>query len=143
MAVTIFYDGFCPLCQMEMRKLAKLDRAKRLIFEDIHQWDFCQRYPQLEWRHLNARIHALRDDGKMVTGLDATHLAWQQVGKGWIYAPLRWPVVRWFADGLYLFFAKHRMRISFLFTGKRQCRQCHIPVSEVALESKKGQCDGN
>lgn len=124
MKLTIFYDGFCPLCMWEMQKLKDLNRNQQLAFVDIQHPDFARLYPQLDWQALNNRIHALREDGSVVTGLDVTYLAWKAVGKGWVYAPLRWPVLRWFADFGYTLFARHRYRISYLLTGKKRCTSC-------------------
>lgn len=120
MKLTLFYDGFCPLCLAEMNRLKVYDIQHRLLFEDIHQPDFQTRYPQLSHQVLNARIHGQLEDGTMITGLDVTYLAWKLVGKGWVYAPLRWPIIRWFADRAYLIFAKHRYTISYLLTGKKR-----------------------
>lgn len=116
----IFYDGYCPLCQSEMRQLKKYDSQGTLQFEDIQSPAFSERFPALDWHALNARIHVQLPDGSLVTGLDATYQAWAAVGKGWLYAPLRWPVIRPLADLAYNFFARHRYRISYLLTGKRR-----------------------
>ena len=124
MQVTIFYDGFCPLCVAEMRHLKRKDKHQHINFEDIQASDFQQRYPELNWASLNARIHVLLPSGDMVTGLDATHAVWQVVGMGWLYAPLRWPVIRWFADHAYNLFAKHRYRISYWLTGQQRGCNC-------------------
>ncbi len=131
--LTIFYDGNCPLCQMEMRKLAQLDQHGKLHFEDIQQSDFKQRFPDLNWANLNARIHVMQSDGVIVTGLDATYLAWKAVGKGWVYAPTRWPVIRWFADLCYRFFAKYRLQLSFILTGKKRCEACDIQSKSCSI----------
>ncbi|MCU7553740.1 DUF393 domain-containing protein [Alteromonas sp. ASW11-19] len=116
----IFYDGYCPLCQSEMRHLQKYDTQGVIRFEDIQSPAFSDRFPALDWQALNARIHVQMPDGSLVTGLDATYQAWHAVGKGWLYAPLRWPVIRPLADLAYNFFARHRYRISYLLTGKRR-----------------------
>jgi predicted DCC family thiol-disulfide oxidoreductase YuxK len=131
-SLTIFYDGYCPLCLLEMNKLKSLDTENRVLFEDIQQPTFAQRYPHLDWHSLNARIHGYLSDGSLISGLDVTYMAWKLVGKGWVYAPLRWPVIRWFADVAYNIFAKHRNTISFLLTGKKRCLPC---------ENAKGQQD--
>lgn len=125
--LTIFYDGFCPLCVAEMSKLRKLDKAQKLAFEDIQQADFSARYPGLDWHALNFKIHALQADGNLLQGLDATHQAWKLVGHGWLYAPLRWPIISWFADRAYLFFARNRYQISYWLTGQKRCdsNQCN------------------
>ena len=97
--------------------------------------DFPERYPDLNLDDLNARIHGQLEDGTMITGLDVTHKAWSLVGVGWLYAPLRWPVIRWFADRFYIFFAKHRYRISYWLTGKERCEGNRCDIS--AQSSKK------
>jgi len=122
--LTIFYDGYCPLCLMEMDKLKRLDKQQNIRFVDINESSFSVLYPHLDWQVLNARIHGYLEDGTLISGLDVTYLAWKLVGKGWVYAPLRWPVISWFADIAYNLFAKHRYRISYLLTGKKHCVPC-------------------
>ncbi|MGM0526061.1 MAG: thiol-disulfide oxidoreductase DCC family protein [Pseudomonadota bacterium] len=122
----IFYDGGCPLCIKEMRHLKKLDAGQKIQFENINEGDFNERFPEVNIENANAYLHGRLSNGQMVYGLDVTHAAWSQVGKGWLIAPLRWPVIRWLADKAYLFFAKHRNRISKLLTGEARCSQCSI-----------------
>ena len=122
----IFFDGGCPLCVKEMRHLKRLDKEGRIQFENVNEPDFSQRYPQVEVAKANQYLHGQVSSGEMIYGLDVTHEAWSLVGKGWMIAPLRWPVIRWFADKTYLFFARNRNRISKLLTGKERCAQCSI-----------------
>ena len=118
----IFYDGHCPLCRAEMAHLKRYDKHQVIQFEDIQQDNFSQHYGHLEWAALNNRIHVQQPDGSLLTGLDATHAAWKAVGKGWLYAPLRWPIIKPIADYGYTLFARHRYRISYWLTGqKRGC----------------------
>lgn len=127
MAFTIFYDSHCPLCAKEMTSLKKYDKQNNLRFVDIMHEDFTTSYPELDWSALNERIHGMCDDGTILVGLDATHRAWNEVGKGWLYAPLRWPIIRFFADKLYLVFAKNRYSISFWLTGEKRCdERCEL-----------------
>ncbi|WP_100644430.1 thiol-disulfide oxidoreductase DCC family protein [Alteromonas facilis] len=121
MQFTIFYDGLCPLCMAEMRQLMRRNDANKLAFEDINAPEFVQKYPDLSKQTLNARIHGRWDDGRMLTGLDVTYTAWSLVGKGWLYAPLRWPLIRYVADHCYLLFARHRYKISYWLTGQSRC----------------------
>lgn len=122
----IFYDGGCPLCVKEMRHLKQLDQSGLIQFENINEDDFNQRFPEIDVTHATNYLHGKLDNGEMIYGLDVTHAAWSHVGRGWMIAPLRWPVMRWFADKAYLFFAQHRSRISRLLTGKERCAQCSI-----------------
>lgn len=133
-SLIVFYDGFCPLCLAEMSKLKKFDKHKVIDFVDIQGESFRIEYPELEWRALNARIHGYLANGTLISGLDVTYLAWKLVGKGWVYAPLRWPVIKWFADKAYNGFAKHRYSISFLLTGKKRCLPCEQSVERSTNE---------
>lgn len=129
MKLRLFYDGYCPLCVAEMNKLKIYDKDNNLVFEDIQLPDFKLRFPELTWQDLNDRIHGQLDDGTLISGLDVTYLAWKHVGKGWVYAPLRWPVIRFFADAFYVLFARNRYTISYLLTGKKRsttCSSCSI-----------------
>jgi predicted DCC family thiol-disulfide oxidoreductase YuxK len=109
---------------IEMRKLYTLDRVGKIHFVDIHSAQFDTHFPQFNKSALDAKIHGLLEDGSLVTGLDVTYHAWQRVGKGWVYRPLRWPVIKWFADLGYLWFAKNRHRLSRLLTCKTRCDTC-------------------
>tara|TARA_R110001592_G_scaffold140906_2_gene362039 strand:- start:13662 stop:14072 length:411 start_codon:yes stop_codon:yes gene_type:complete len=128
MKLTLFYDGHCPFCVAEMTKLKAYDQNGNLLLEDIQLPDFKERFPDLCWQDLNDRIHGQLPDGSLITGLDVTFLAWKYVGKGRIYAPLRWPVIRWFADAFYVFFARNRYTISYLLTGKKRSESCSDSV---------------
>ncbi|RUO35600.1 DUF393 domain-containing protein [Aliidiomarina shirensis] len=125
-SLTIFYDGGCPLCVREMKHLKRLDRDEKIVFENILHDDFTTRYPNISIENANQILHGINRSGEMIYGLDVTHAAWSAVGRGWLTAPLRWPVIGWFADKAYLFFARNRNQISKLFTGKSRCDQCSI-----------------
>jgi predicted DCC family thiol-disulfide oxidoreductase YuxK len=114
-----------------MNKLKQLDKQKNILFVDIQEPSFFIDYPHLDWKALDARIHGYLADGSLISGLDVTYLAWKLVGKGWVYAPLRWPVIKWFADIAYNFFAKHRHRISYMLTGKKRCVSCESKSEKV------------
>ncbi|RUO35814.1 thiol-disulfide oxidoreductase DCC family protein [Aliidiomarina sanyensis] len=124
--LTIFYDGQCPLCVREMKHLKRLDDTGTIAFEDILADDFEARYPQVSIADANRVLHALNAEGEMLYGLDVTHAAWSLVGRGWLTAPLRWPVIRWVADKAYLYFARNRYRISQALTGQARCERCSL-----------------
>ncbi|AOT11147.1 thiol-disulfide oxidoreductase DCC family protein [Pseudoalteromonas luteoviolacea] len=118
--LTIFYDGTCPLCVKEMMALTKRDKSAQIKTVDIHNDEFIN-YPHIDPNQANLILHALDEQDGLLLGLDVTHRAWQLVGMGWLYAPLRWPLIKPMADKLYLLFAKNRYRISYLLTGKARC----------------------
>lgn len=118
--LTIFYDGTCPLCAKEMKALANHDTHQHIRTVDIHSDEFSS-YPQIDADKANTILHALDNNGQLYLGLDVTYRAWQLVGRGWLYAPLRWPLIKPVADRLYLRFANNRYRISYWLTGKSRC----------------------
>ena len=133
MILTIFYDSYCPLCSAEINQLKAYDRDNQLSFEDIHAVDFVQRYPYVDKLKANKLLHGQLNNGGMIYGLDVTCMAWKTVGKHRWLSILRWPVIRWFADLAYLFFARHRNRISSLLTGNKkdiECQSCKVKATD-------------
>lgn len=125
-ALIIFYDGGCPLCVKEMRQLKAKDKQHKLQFENIWANDFAERFPHVDIAEANRILHGQKASGDMIYGLDVTHAAWSAVGRGWMTAALRWPVIKWLADKGYLFFARNRNGISKLITGNARCLQCSL-----------------
>lgn len=128
-SLTLFYDGYCPLCVKEMTSLAAKDKHQRLTLVDVHQSCFEQQYPDINvaeaLRYLHGYLYQ-QQAKTLITGLDVTYQAWRLVGRGWLFAPLRWPILRWFCDKAYLWFARNRFTLSKLLTGKARCQRCEI-----------------
>lgn len=123
--LTVFYDGTCPLCAKEMAALLRADSKGKITTVDIYSEAFSQ-FPQIDPAEANRILHALDNNGNLLLGLDVTYRAWQLVGKGWLYAPLRWRLIKPLADRCYLYFANNRYRISYWLTGTARCdgKQC-------------------
>lgn len=119
--LTLFYDGFCPLCVREMAQLRQIDKQGALQLVDIQLAESQALYPQIDFAEARRILLALTADGRLLRGLDSTHAAWSAVGLGYRTAWLRWPVIRWFADKAYLYFAANRYRISYWLTGQARC----------------------
>ncbi|MCL1059407.1 DUF393 domain-containing protein [Shewanella gelidimarina] len=121
MKLRIFYDSLCPLCDAEMQHIKARDIDDNIELQDLNQSDFASKYPEIDFTVANRILHAQRPDGSIITGLDVTYEAWAVVGKERWVSLLRCSLVKPFADKGYLFFAKHRYRISYLLTGKKRC----------------------
>lgn len=128
--LTIFYDGSCPLCVLEMRHLCRHDSEQKIALQDIHAEGFAQRFPHIDPVRADQILHGQLADGKMIYALDVTYTAWVLVGKRHWVAVLRWPVVKQVSHFVYLFFAKYRSRISRLLTGSDRCEVCEIKREE-------------
>ena len=127
MNLRIYYDGDCPLCNAEIDQLKRLNVDGKLEFADLNDEDFTGDYPHIDPQQARQILHGETADGSIVTGLDVTCMAWQSVGRHRWLAILRWPVIRHIADLAYLFFARHRQKISRLLMGEHagaSCRQC-------------------
>ncbi|WP_191603153.1 thiol-disulfide oxidoreductase DCC family protein [Marinomonas algicola] len=130
----IFYDGNCPLCNHEMQLLKRHDKNDQINLEDLNAADFVTRYPEINVQHALSILHAKTESGDMIYGLDVTVQAWAKTDKYTLFNYpllnlLRWPVIRFFADKAYVFFARHRTRISSLLSPKLcvQKDQCQPP----------------
>ncbi|PSU78494.1 DUF393 domain-containing protein [Photobacterium phosphoreum] len=131
MKLILFYDSSCPLCVTEMRQLQTHNNHQQLLFEDILAPDFNQRFPYINITDASTILHGLyfpdhEQYPQLLLGLDVTCLAWKSIGKKKWLALLRWPIIGFFADKCYLFFARNRYKISYLFTGKSRCKNCKI-----------------
>ncbi len=126
-ALTIFYDGSCPLCSLEMDKLKRYDKDNLIALIDLHQEGFQTQYPNIDFDQAMRILHG-QYKGKLLLGLDVTHRAWTLVGAGFWVAPLAFPVIKQVAHLCYLIMAKYRQPIShFLYKhlgiGKASCNQ--------------------
>ena len=113
--LTIFYDGNCPLCSLEMHKLKRYDSNDLIVLVNLHQEDFTTRFPHINVDKALQILHA-QYQGKLLLALDVTHRAWTLVGRGALVAPLQCPVIKQVAHRGYLVLAKYRYPISnFLY----------------------------
>jgi predicted DCC family thiol-disulfide oxidoreductase YuxK len=109
-----------------MAKLKNYDHHKNIAFADIGDPATAVNYPHIDLQQANSILHVEPADGPLLLGLDATHAVWSIVGKGHRTGWLRAPIIKPIADRLYLLFAKHRYKISFLLTGRSRCQRCQF-----------------
>ena len=102
---TLFYDGNCPLCLREIRALERL-RDKHLALVDAHSYDPSAGEPDRESMLL--RLHLRSEDGRWLSGVDATVKAWSHTRWGFLFKPLRWPLLAPLADRAYDYWARRR-----------------------------------
>jgi uncharacterized protein YbjT (DUF2867 family) len=110
--LVLLYDGACPICVFEMKRLARLDRAKRLAYRNIAAPGFDPARYGAGLEAMMGRMHAVAPDGRLLVGMDAIRAAYAAVGLGWVLAPTRLPWLRAAADRAYAWFAANRYAIS-------------------------------
>lgn len=127
--LTLLYDANCPVCSLEMDHLRERNTAGRLVFVNITEVGFDASAYGASLADMNAVIHGVQPDGRLLRGVEVLRLAYGAVGLGWVMRPTGWPLLRPAFDLGYRWFAQHRMRISAVFgpviTAVRHRRQKH------------------
>lgn len=103
----LYYDGQCPLCTAEMDRLRKLADT-RLELVDIHSLPDGDGLPDRET--LLGTLHLKKAGSGFLVGMDANVAAWGHTRYGWLWRPLRWPVIRNITDVFYNRWARWRYR---------------------------------
>ena len=99
---TLYYDGNCLTCAKEMRLLGKL---KNNQLELVDLW---KANTDVARDDLLRVLHLQTADGEWKKGLDANVMAWSHTPLGFLFKPLRWPIIRKFADYAYYRWAEKR-----------------------------------
>lgn len=108
----IIYDGDCPICCAKRDFLKRRDKRGTLSFSDIRNPDFVSPAEGVDFQSLEAEIHSITIDGKVLRGMEVIRTAYKAIGIGWIAAPTGWPILRPIFDWLYAKVAGNRQKIS-------------------------------
>ncbi len=111
-AATVYFDGSCPLCRMEIGHYRRLDDRGALCFVDVSQ-PSADTGPGLDRAAAMARFHVRDSQGKLLSGAAAFVEIWRTV-PGWRLAAraAAWPGVMLFLEGSYRGFLKVRPAVS-------------------------------
>jgi predicted DCC family thiol-disulfide oxidoreductase YuxK len=110
--LTLYFDGQCPFCVAEMRRLRSWDHLGRLGFVDIAEPGFDAAPLGVSLAALNRELHSWTATGQCLVGIDSMIAAYTLVGRGWYVIPLRVHGTREICQVLYRVFAQNRQRIS-------------------------------
>ena len=69
--LTLYFDGQCPFCAAEMRRLHSWDRAGRLRFVDIAEPGFDPGPLGVSLAALNRELHSWTSSGQRLVGIDS------------------------------------------------------------------------
>lgn len=110
--LTLFYDADCPVCALEMDHLRARNAEGKLVFVDISAPGFDPAVYGCSAAAMDAEIHGLCADGRMLRGVEVLRLAYAGAGLGWVMRPTGWTPLKPVFDLGYRLFARHRRRIS-------------------------------
>jgi predicted DCC family thiol-disulfide oxidoreductase YuxK len=110
--LTLLYDGRCGVCSLEMDHLRERNDAGQLAFVDIAEPGFDPARWGVTFAEVDALIHGVTPDGRVLRGVEVLRLAYAAVGLGWVMRPTGWGPLRPLADAGYRVFARHRRTIS-------------------------------
>ena len=117
-ALTLLFDGGCPLCLREVTFLRRRDGrlhpgAPRLAFVDINAPGYDPgAHAGISYREAMGRIRAIAADGRVLRDVAVFREAYRLIGLGWLYAPSAWPLLQPLADGLYGLWARWRLPLT-------------------------------
>jgi len=110
-ALTVLYDGACPLCRREMavyRDLQPLQQGSTVCFADVS--NTAVPLPEGTTREqLMARFHVQDRDGQLLSGAAAFLALWAALpGWRWLALAGRLPGAAWLMERLYRLFLRWR-----------------------------------
>ena len=102
-ALTIYYDGSCPLCQREIAFYRRNPASHALAWVDVSQPAVLG--AGLDCAQAMARFHVRTADGQLFDGAAAFSQLWRRLPGwrllGWVLAM---PPISWLGEGLYRIF---------------------------------------
>ena len=112
-ALTVYHDGACPICSVEIGHYKRMAGAERIRFVDATQAGEGEFGPDLDRNTALARFHVRLPDGRLVSGAEGFAKLWQILPRyrslGRIAA---FPLIVHALEGLYRLVLPVRARLS-------------------------------
>lgn len=112
-AMTVFFDGACPLCAAEIHLLAARNHRRLLRFVDLGQ-PGAELPCTVVCSQAMDNIHAVLDDGRTLVGVPVFAEAYRRADLPLLAWLISRPWLRWLLVPAYALFARHRAGISAL-----------------------------
>jgi len=141
-AAKVLYDGQCMVCLTNKALLTFFDRRKgRLQFVDIRSSSYDpEENGGVAFADAMRHFHVITGD-RVAEGSEAVLTAYTKVGLGWMMAVLRFPLIRFFIDGMYRIISKHRYTISRLLPGGKALASAVTAVHDIESAAMGVGCE--
>ena len=107
------FDGGCPLCLKETNFLEKKDVLNKITFVDINNENYNPNlYKDISYIDAMSTLHGILKNGNIIKGLDVLAYAYELIGLGWVYYPLKIKLLAPFLRLFYRYWAKYRLQIT-------------------------------
>jgi predicted DCC family thiol-disulfide oxidoreductase YuxK len=111
---TIYFDGACPLCAIEIAHYKRQEGAEKLAFLDVSQ-EHAQTGSDLSREKALARFHIRREDGSLLSGAAAFVAIWEDLPRWrWAARVAKWPGVLALMEIFYRLFLPLRPALAAL-----------------------------
>ena len=110
--LTIFYDGYCPLCLAEIHFLKQHNQRGLLLFKSLQQLDSAN--TDINCELALKTIHAKLDANEIICGPEVFYEAYKRTDLRILNYLFSIKLIRFFYAKFYVLFAKYRHQISKL-----------------------------
>ncbi len=126
---TFLFDGGCPLCLREVNFLKRRDINNLILFVDINDNEYNpDNFLGVTYEQAMKNLHGIEDNGELITGIEVLSQAYNLVGLGWVYYPIKIPFISSLIGTLYKYWAKYRLQI----TGREDLNKlCQSKCQEI------------
>ena len=104
---TLYFDGQCPLCSREIKKLKK-NVLEPISFVDVHEAGLSANQKVLFLK----KLHLFRN-GEVEVGFKANLSLWLATRYKWFFSVFRLPLLFKICDVIYNFWAKRRFEARY------------------------------
>lgn len=109
--VTLFHDGHCPFCRVEVAWLQKHRHQARIQLVDIQSSDFDADKFGRTFDEMMGQLHLLDSHGTWYVGMDASRALYAVLGYRRLVMLSCLPGLRYLMNAGYRFFARRRIRL--------------------------------
>ena len=113
-SATVYHDGECPICNVEINAMKRIDKTKKINWVDISKDQAALDAAGLSYQQTMDRIHVQDENQVMQTGANGFLSIWQHLPyfrrlvPVFKHTPFLLPLMEW----CYVLFAKYRLKLT-------------------------------